>query len=112
MGRQARPDALGVLARVGASAGSEPIQPQVPGSDCHLAADAALADQSARAPHCSEPTMNRGTGVARYESLDAWRGVACLMVILYHSTMMYRGHLAGAPAGVLETFASWVVTAT
>ena len=56
--------------------------------------------------------MNRNTRVARYDSLDAWRGVACLMVILYHSTMMYRGHVVAARSGALETLASWIVTAT
>jgi len=33
----------------------------------------------------------------RYQTLDAWRGVACLMVIVYHSTMVYAG-APGAPA--------------
>ena len=27
--------------------------------------------------------------VDRYDSLDVWRGAACLMVILYHSTLVY-----------------------
>lgn len=31
----------------------------------------------------------------RFESLDHWRGVACLLVVIYHSTIVY---LASAPA--------------
>src|SRR5690242_5129853 len=27
---------------------------------------------------------------SRYELLDLWRGVACLLVVLYHSTMIFR----------------------
>jgi peptidoglycan/LPS O-acetylase OafA/YrhL len=27
----------------------------------------------------------------RYDSLDLWRGVACLVVVLYHSTLVYSG---------------------
>jgi peptidoglycan/LPS O-acetylase OafA/YrhL len=30
-------------------------------------------------------------GFARYQTLDAWRGVACLMVIVYHSTLVHAG---------------------
>ena len=42
----------------------------------------------------------RAAGATRYESLDHWRGLACLLVIVYHSTMAY---LAAAPgnSGVL-----------
>jgi len=36
----------------------------------------------------------------RYQSLDAWRGVACLAVILYHSSLSY---LANATDGDLST---------
>jgi peptidoglycan/LPS O-acetylase OafA/YrhL len=48
----------------------------------------------------------------RYDSLDAWRGVACLMVIIYHSTLMLRSQAATAGAGTLETLARWIVQAT
>lgn len=50
----------------------------------------------------------RSSGMSRFESLDHWRGLACLLVIVYHSTMEY---LANAPkaagvwsvSGLLET---------
>ncbi len=48
----------------------------------------------------------------RYDSLDAWRGVACLLVILYHSTLMQRSHAFTAGAGTLETLAQWIIQAT
>ncbi len=35
---------------------------------------------------------------ARYESLDHWRGVACLAVVVFHATMQVAGPVA-APAG-------------
>ena len=54
------------------------------------------------------PTTTR----PRYDSLDAWRGVACLMVITYHSTLMQRSHVATAGAGTLEALARWIVRAT
>jgi peptidoglycan/LPS O-acetylase OafA/YrhL len=31
----------------------------------------------------------RPLGMPRFESLDHWRGLACLLVIVYHSTMVY-----------------------
>jgi peptidoglycan/LPS O-acetylase OafA/YrhL len=52
------------------------------------------------------------TARTRYDSLDAWRGVACLMVIVYHSTLMQRSHAATAGAGTLETLAQWIVQVT
>jgi peptidoglycan/LPS O-acetylase OafA/YrhL len=37
----------------------------------------------------------RPSGMRRFESLDHWRGLACLLVIVYHSTIVY---LATSPA--------------
>jgi peptidoglycan/LPS O-acetylase OafA/YrhL len=41
-------------------------------------------------PMSESPSRNR-----RYESLDVWRGVACLMVVVYHSS--FYGDFSGAP---------------
>src|SRR5436190_8335590 len=37
------------------------------------------------------PTQGSSSGAVRprYESLDHWRGLACLLVIVYHSTIMH-----------------------
>ena len=48
----------------------------------------------------------------RYDSLDAWRGVACLMVIFYHATLTQRSHAVPAADGMLEALARWVIAAT
>ncbi|MBX3442830.1 MAG: acyltransferase [Planctomyces sp.] len=44
----------------------------------------------------------------RYQSLDLWRGVACLAVVIYHSTFRVVRHMSDAPASV----ADWVVEVT
>ncbi len=38
----------------------------------------------------------------RYHSLDLWRGVACLLVIFYHATLIHHGS-----AGALPATAGW-----
>src|SRR5258706_6244980 len=35
------------------------------------------------------PEATRRTASRRFESLDHWRGVACLLVVVYHSTIIY-----------------------
>ncbi len=51
--------------------------------------------------------------IGRYRSLDAWRGLACVMVILHHSTLVYLGHEPQSSDGVLERSAwnvlSWFI---
>ena len=52
-----------------------------------------------------------GPRCPRYQSLDFWRGIACLLVLVYHSTLL---HLAGrsntAPSG--SGAARWLVDLT
>ena len=49
------------------------------------------------------PSPEPGTApVPRYESLDAWRGVACLLVAVYHATF-YLTDLPPAPTGARAT---------
>jgi hypothetical protein len=93
----------------GAMPESEPCQPEVPGRHRRVAALAAVGHQSRRAAARPEHPMTGAPATARtrYDSLDAWRGVACLMVIVYHSTLMQRSHAATAGAGTLETLAQW-----
>jgi peptidoglycan/LPS O-acetylase OafA/YrhL len=47
---------------------------------------------------------------SRYASLDAWRGVVCLLIIAYHSSLVYA-NLAAAPDGALESVADSVLRA-
>ena len=49
----------------------------------------------------------------RYTTLDPWRGLACLLVIVYHSTMVSRS-LAGPDwtAGYMGPLAGWVIAQT
>jgi peptidoglycan/LPS O-acetylase OafA/YrhL len=42
-----------------------------------------------------------GTKSSRYELLDLWRGVACLLVVLYHSTLIFRDKAQ------LENISNW-----
>jgi peptidoglycan/LPS O-acetylase OafA/YrhL len=53
-------------------------------------------------------TAESQTTPARYATLDAWRGVACLMVIGYHSSLVFLA-LAPPPAGQVESAAAWVI---
>ena len=43
----------------------------------------------------------------RYETLDVWRGVACLMVVLHHSGFALLWGEEGSAAGGLEAWARW-----
>ena len=64
--------------------------------------------------HC----VNRGTSSSeilprhpRYASLDHWRGVACMIVVLYHSALFCYtfGHMEGISGGVVAVFArGWI----
>lgn len=45
---------------------------------------------------------------ARYSMLDAWRGVACLIVIAYHSSIIYNS-LAPPASGVTDSVAAWLI---
>jgi peptidoglycan/LPS O-acetylase OafA/YrhL len=58
--------------------------------------------------------MSAATPAARprYDSLDAWRGTACLMVILYHASLTQQIHAALPADGVVDALARWVLTAT
>ena len=51
--------------------------------------------------------------IGRYRSIDAWRGLACVMVILHHSTLVYLGHEPQSSGRALERCAwnvlSWLV---
>jgi peptidoglycan/LPS O-acetylase OafA/YrhL len=59
------------------------------------------------------PASPAGSTRLRYESLDHWRGVACLLVIVYHSTMMYsllvQHH---EPVGRLDAAIEWLIAQT
>ncbi len=47
----------------------------------------------------------------RYQSLDFWRGVACLLVVVYHATMVHL--IARAEAGASdEGLAAWLLRLT
>jgi peptidoglycan/LPS O-acetylase OafA/YrhL len=47
----------------------------------------------------------------RYRSLDAWRGVACLLVILYHSTLFWSAQHATPDSSLLGRGATSVIRA-
>ena len=49
-------------------------------------------------PADARPADKYPAKAARYESLDHWRGVACLAVVVFHATMQVAGPVA-APAG-------------
>ena len=50
-------------------------------------------------PTSPNPSTPPGGSIHRYRSLDLWRGVACLMLVLYHSTFyaVHEMHL-GSPS--------------
>ena len=48
------------------------------------------------------------TDTPRYKSLDLWRGVACLGVVLYHATLWPAHDLIGRP----DTAAEWLLRGT
>ena len=50
----------------------------------------------------------------RYESLDAWRGVACLAVVLFHSTVCYVAtpELEARVRSEGGSWADWAILAT
>lgn len=49
----------------------------------------------------------------RYESLDHWRGLACLLVVIYHSTMMYITlPIHAAPTSAATAAVDWVLDLT
>ena len=56
-----------------------------------------------------DPMAPRPSGIRRFESLDHWRGLACLLVIVYHSTMEY---LARAPKAAGDWSVAGIVEAT
>lgn len=45
------------------------------------------------------------TWTPRYDSLDIWRGVACLLVLLNHA-VLYRGAVLDQPAGLPRAYAA------
>jgi peptidoglycan/LPS O-acetylase OafA/YrhL len=50
---------------------------------------------------------------ARYRSLDHWRGLACLLVIVYHSTMVYLlTHGGAAPASMPDALSNLMIRGT
>jgi len=46
----------------------------------------------------------------KYQTLDAWRGIACLMVILYHSTMVHAGTSAASADTGLTGALLWLAS--
>ena len=48
---------------------------------------AVLFHESSAAPPAAQQTVAKPRKSSRYESLDLWRGVACLAVVIYHATM-------------------------
>jgi peptidoglycan/LPS O-acetylase OafA/YrhL len=44
-------------------------------------------------------TANSTGPLRRFESLDHWRGVACLLVVVYHSTIVYLASVPAATSG-------------
>jgi peptidoglycan/LPS O-acetylase OafA/YrhL len=53
-------------------------------------------------------------GRRRYESLDQWRGLACLLVIVYHSTILHVTSVQEHPSAVTGTTAAaeWLLAQT
>src|SRR4051812_34985505 len=80
-----------------------------------LDAPGAVVDDSivATAPAVSTPVVVPPTQVGsprqpRYLSLDMWRGVACLFVVIHHATMVtWCSQDAISPAGHGRTFGAW-----
>jgi peptidoglycan/LPS O-acetylase OafA/YrhL len=60
-------------------------------------------------PEASAPSSLRHT---RYESLDHWRGLACLLVIVYHSTVMYLTTTPVPPSGMASGAVHWLLSQT
>jgi peptidoglycan/LPS O-acetylase OafA/YrhL len=56
------------------------------------------------------PDRRLSGGTARYSSLDAWRGVVCLLIIGYHSSLVYVS-LAGPPEGAFAVSADALLRA-
>jgi peptidoglycan/LPS O-acetylase OafA/YrhL len=48
-----------------------------------------------------------GAGFARYDSLDFWRGVACLAVVLYHAVLLHLSTPGIAPTWVVSGILAW-----
>ena len=58
------------------------------------------------------PALALPQRTTRYDSLDMWRGVACLLVVLYHATLVYasskRDTVGAEAAGTADTILGWL----
>jgi peptidoglycan/LPS O-acetylase OafA/YrhL len=59
-----------------------------------------------------DPAIGSAPARLRYESLDHWRGLACLLVIVYHSTIMYGSLQSPAGASAGHPVAEWLLAQT
>ena len=71
-----------------------PVVPRPPDSDAaHLrkCEPAATSERRRISPTAQGPSViqqSRPAKVPRYRSLDAWRGIACLMIVVFHQTTL------------------------
>ncbi|HYV35656.1 MAG TPA: acyltransferase [Gemmataceae bacterium] len=60
----------------------------------------------------AQQESHRPAKLKRYKSLDLWRGVACLLVVVYHSTVVhFSSQSASSEVATLSTV-TWLLAAT
>src|SRR6516165_7858972 len=62
-------------------------------------------------PHRTESAAPQG-GALRYRSLDLWRGVACLLVVVYHATYIQCGIATEPSGGATSSVVQWLIGLT
>ena len=100
---------------------SDPLAPAEgasPGIEIAQAApDSASATPQAHDPKTSEESSRpaQQTGARRYEALDAWRGLCCLLLVIFHTTMQASNRFFVVSEGEVSDASSlgmWVAART